>query len=74
MKFGDNICNFIPPVRSLKQSLDKFGTFADNVEFKLDVIAHKNPFSIFLLGHLYEKLSNLYKNHARSYNVLKLMA
>ena len=74
MKFGDNICNFISPFRSPNLSLEEFGTFTDNFEFKLDVIAQKNPFSIVLLGNLYAKLSNLYKMIPRPINVLKLMA
>ena len=72
MKFGDNICNFISPFRSPNLSLEEFGTFTDNFEFKLDVIAQKNPFSIVLLGNLYAKLSNLYKNDTTSYKCTKI--
>ena len=69
MKLGDNVYNLISPCRSPNQSLEEFGTFADNFEFNLDATAQNDPFSIVLLGDIYAKLSNWHKNDTTNDNI-----
>ena len=42
IKIADKTCNFISLYRSLSQSKDEFGSFADNLELNLDSIALRN--------------------------------
>ena len=41
---GDKTCNFIALYRSSSQSQDEFGTFSDNFEMTLDILAQNNWF------------------------------
>ena len=47
-------------------SLEKFGTFADNVELNLDTIEKNSPFLIVLLGDLNAKLHKWYEDDSTS--------
>ena len=50
IKIADKICTFISLHRSPCQSKDEFESSADNLEVNLDLVVHRNPYLIVVLG------------------------
>ena len=52
LKVGDKTFNFLVLDRCPSQYQDEFGTFSDNFEITLGILAQKNPFLMTIIGDL----------------------